>query len=320
MTQKEINFIPHTPSVLKQIFSQRGISPNKRFGQNFLIDQNTLLSIPNIAELNENDVVLEIGTGTGGLTRLLADRSRHVFTVEVDRKLFEMASDILKLYKNVTIINADILKTKHELNPDIPSKMLNWLREHDQSHIKVVSNLPYNISTPVIINLLEGNLPIKLMVLMLQKEITERMAAMPGTREYGILSIITQLFSEVKVVKTLSPGVFWPRPEVYSALVKISVNKEKYEGRITDYSFFKIIIHAIFTSRRKTLLNSLEQVKLHNMSRERMKRVIEGMQLDERVRGETLSLDQLINFSESVSNLSKQDISVVGFQHTPDPS
>ena len=105
--------------------------------------------------------------------------------------------------------------------------------------LKVVSNLPYNISTPVIINLLEGNLPIKLMVLMLQKEITERMAAMPGTREYGILSIITQLFSEVKVVKTLSPGVFWPRPEVYSALVKISVNKEKYAGRITDYPFLK---------------------------------------------------------------------------------
>ncbi|MEK7788292.1 MAG: rRNA adenine dimethyltransferase family protein, partial [Planctomycetota bacterium] len=197
---------------------------------------------------------------------------------------------------------------------------LNWLREHDQSHIKVVSNLPYNISTPVIINLLEGNLPIKLMVLMLQKEITERMAAMPGTREYGILSIITQLFSEVKVVKTLSPGVFWPRPEVYSALVKISVNKEKYTGRITDYPFFKKIIHAIFTSRRKTLLNSLERLKLPNVSRERMKRVIEGMQLDERVRGEILSLDQLINFSESVGNLSKQDISVVGFQHTPDPS
>ena len=154
---------------------------------------------------------------------------------------------------------------------------------------------------------------------MLQKEITERMSATPGTREYGILSIITQLFSEVKVVKTLSPQVFWPRPEVYSALVKISVHKERYAGRIRDYPFFKKIIHAIFTSRRKTLLNSLEQLKLPNMSRERMKRVIENMQLDERVRGEILSLDQLINLSEAVSNLSKQDISVVGFQHPPRP-
>jgi len=239
MPQKEINFIPHTPTVLKQIFSQRGISPNKRFGQNFLIDQNTLLSIPNIADLKEDDVVLEIGTGTGGLTRLLAERSRHVFTVELDRKLFEMSSDILKLYKNVTLINADILKTKHELNPDIPALILNWLREHNQTHIKVVSNLPYNISTPVIINLLEGNLPIKLMVLMLQKEITERMTAIPGTREYGILSIITQLFADVEAVKTLPPQVFWPRPEVYSALVKISVHKEKYAGRITDYPYMQ---------------------------------------------------------------------------------
>ena len=194
MSQKEINFIPHTPAVLKQIFGRRGISPNKRFGQNFLIDQNTLLSIPDIAELKEDDVVLEIGTGTGGLTRLLAERSRHVFTVEVDKKLFEMSSDILKLYRNVTLINADILKTKHKLNPDIPALMLKWLKEHEQSHIKIVSNLPYNISTPVIINLLEGDLPIELMVLMLQKEITERMTAIPGTREYGFLSIIIQLY------------------------------------------------------------------------------------------------------------------------------
>ncbi|MBI2471385.1 MAG: ribosomal RNA small subunit methyltransferase A [Planctomycetes bacterium] len=311
MPQKEMNFIPHTPAVLKQIFGRRGISPNKRFGQNFLIDQNTLLSIPDIAELNENDVVLEIGTGTGGLTRLLAERSRHVFTVEVDKKLFEMASDILKFYKNITLVNADILKTKHELNPDIPAMMLNWLKEHRQSHVKVVSNLPYNISTPVIINLLEGNLPIKMMALMLQKEITERMAAMPGTREYGILSIITHLFSGVEVVKTLPPDVFWPRPDVYSALVKISVHKEKYAGKITDYSFFKKIIHAIFTSRRKTLLNSLEHLKLRGISREHIKRVIEQLQLDERIRGEVLSLDQLISLTETIRTCSQEQSEIL---------
>ena len=302
MPQKEMNFIPHTPAVLKQIFGRRGISPNKRFGQNFLIDQNTLLSIPDIAELKEDDIVLEIGTGTGGLTRLLAGRSRHVFTVEVDRKLFEMSSDILKLYKNVTLINADILKTKHELNPDIPALIHNWLREHNQTYIKVVSNLPYNISTPVIINLLEGDLPIQVLVLMLQKEITERMTAIPGTREYGILSIITRLFSDVEVVKTLPPEVFWPRPDVYSAIVKIVVNKGKYAGQITDYPFFREVVHAIFTSRRKTLLNSLEQLKLPNVSRERRRKIIESMQLNERVRGETLNIDQLICVSEAIGN------------------
>mgnify|MGYP001571350471 CR=1 FL=1 len=302
MPQKEINFIPHTPAVLKQIFSQRGISPNKRFGQNFLIDQNTLLSIPDIAELKEDDVVLEIGTGTGGLTRLLAERSRHVFTVEVDRKLFELSSDILKLYKNVTLINADILKTKHELNPDVLLLVDNWRKEHNQAHIKVVSNLPYNISTPVIINLLESELPINLIVLMLQKEITERMAAMPSTREYGILSVLTQLFSDVEVIKTLSPQVFWPKPNVYSAIVKVVVRKDKYANRITNYLFFKKIIHAIFTSRRKTLLNSLENLKLPNILREDLKGIIRNMQLDERVRGETLNLDQLIHLSEAIRN------------------
>jgi len=305
MPQNEINFIPHTPAFLKQIFGRKGIALNKRFGQNFLIDQNILLSIPKIAELKEDDVVLEIGTGTGGLTRLLAERGRHVFTVEVDRKLFELSSDILKLYKNVTLINADILKTKHKLNPDVLSLVDNWRKEHNQPNMKVVSNLPYNISTPVIINLLESELPVSMMVLMLQKEITERMAAMPGTREYGILSVLTQLFSDVEVVKTLSPHVFWPKPNVYSAIVKVVVRKDKYANRITDYPFLKKIIHAIFTSRRKTLLNSLEQLKLPDVSRERMKNIIEDMQLDERVRGEVLSLDQLIYLSEAVSNLLK---------------
>ena len=305
MPSKEINFIPHTPTVLKQIFAQRGIRPNKRFGQNFLIDQHILLSIPEIANLNEDDVVLEIGTGTGGLTRLLAVRSSQVFTVEVDKKLFELSSDILKLYKNVTLINADILKTKHELNPAVPSLILNWLKEYNQTHLKVVSNLPYNISTPVIINLLESNLPIQLMVLMLQREITERMTASPGTREYGILSIITQLFSEVEIVKTLPPEVFWPRPEVYSAIVRAVINKEKYAGKITNYPFFKKLIHAIFTSRRKTLLNSLEHLTLPGISRDQIKTVIKDMQLDERVRGEVLGLEQLICLAETIGNISK---------------
>ncbi len=253
-----------------------------------------------MADLNESDVVLEIGTGTGGLTRLLAECSKHVFTVEVDNKLYELSSDILKLYKNVTLIHADILKTKHEINPEIPTLIHNWLTEHNQSHIKVVSNLPYNISTPVIINLLEGDLPISLMVLMLQSEITERLMAVPGTREYGILSILTRLFSDVQVMKKLSPESFWPRPDVHSALVKICVNRERFAGRITDYHFFKKIVYAIFTSRRKTLLNSLEGLNLPGISRDCLKGIIRDMHLDERVRGEVLTLDQLISFSRAI--------------------
>lgn len=300
MTHEEISFIPHTPSVLKQIFIRRGITPNKRFGQNFLTDQNAMLCIPDIADLTEDDIVLEIGTGTGGLTRLLAARSRQVFTIEVDRKLFELSSDILRLYNNTIPLNADILKTKHALNPYITSLIYNWLREHGHAAIKVVSNLPYNISTPVVINLLENDLPISEMVLMLQQEITERMTALPGTREYGMLSVIIRLFSEVEVVKSLPPEVFWPKPSVHSAIVKVRVQKEKYAGRITDYPFFRQIINAIFTSRRKTLINSLERLNVPGISREHLKQVLKDMRLDERIRGETLDVDQLIHLSEAI--------------------
>jgi 16S rRNA (adenine1518-N6/adenine1519-N6)-dimethyltransferase len=305
MPSQETSLIVHTPSVLKQIFSSRGIIPSKRFGQHFLIDQKILSSIPDIANLKEDDVVLEIGAGTGGLTRLLAERARHIFTVEVDKKLFELASDILKFYKNITLIHEDILRTKHELNPNVLTLVHDWLRDHNQAYIKVVSNLPYNISTPVIVNLLEDKLSISFMVLMLQKEITERMTASPGTREYGILSVITQLFSEVEIVRTLPPDVFWPKPEVDSAIVRIVCRKEKYAGKITDYSFFKKIIYAIFTSRRKTLLNSLDHLKLPGVSKEHVKKIIGDMQLDEKVRGETLNLDQLIFLSEALYHLSK---------------
>ena len=305
MPEKEINFIPHTPAVLKQIFKKRGIVLNKRFGQNFLIDQNILLSIPDIAEIKDSDVVLEIGTGTGGLTRLLAERSRHVFTVEVDKGLFELSTDILKYYKNVTVLNADILKTKHELNPEIISLISGWLKNSGQTHIKIVSNLPYNISTPVIINFLESKLPVVSMTLTLQREITDRLKAIPGTREYGILSIIAQLFSDVKVVRTLPPEVFWPRPDVYSAIVRIIVNREKYADRMPDYSTFRKVIWAIFTSRRKTLLNSLEYLGLH-ISRESLKKVVDDTHLDRRIRGEVLSIEQLLQLTENVHRLLEQ--------------
>jgi len=140
-------------------------------------------------------------------------------------------------------------------------------------------------------------------VFMLQKEITERMAAKPATREYGTLSVITQLNADIEVVKTLPPEVFWPRPDVYSSIVKITVNREKFANRIIDYPFFLKIVHAIFTSRRKTLLNSLEHLNLPGVPRERLKGVLGSMHLDERIRGEVLGLDQLLCLAEAVRNL-----------------
>lgn len=286
--------------MLRKLFARKGIVLNKKYGQHILIDQNILSYIANSASLQKDDVVLEIGTGTGSLTRYLAEKACHVFTVEIDNKLFDLSSEILKFYKNITIINADILQSKHKLNAEIVTMISGWLATNNHSAFKVVSNLPYNISTPVIINLLESNLPISFMVLMLQKEITERLIAAPGSREYGILSVITQLFSEVELMKTLPPDVFWPRPEVSSAIVKMSVHRAKYANKITEYPFFIKIIYAIFTSRRKTLVNSIEKLKLPGVSRSELKRILAVMQLNENIRGEMLDPEQLIHLTESI--------------------
>jgi len=251
---------PHTKSMLKALLEERGVRVKKQWGQNFLIDQNLLQFIVKAADLSRNDVVLEIGTGTGSLTRLLAQNARHVFAVELDRKLFEIMEETLKDYNNVTTFNKDILKSKHHIHPKIVEAVSDYIHAAPSSEnltVKVVSNLPYYISTPVIIDLLQEVLPIKTMILMLQRDTTDRMKAQPGTRNYGVLSIMTNLFAEAKVLKKLPPDVFWPVPLVDSAIVKMTVNRHKYADRIRDYQDFQNVIHAIYVSRRKTLLNSL---------------------------------------------------------------
>jgi len=298
--------LPHTPEVLKQIFKKRGIVLNKKYGQHILIDQNILSYIAETAALRDSDVVLEIGTGTGSLTRFLAEKAGYVFTIEIDKQLFDLSSEILRYYQNITIINADILQSKHRLNPQLTASVEDWLNRNNKKQIKVVSNLPYNISTPVIVNLLESSLPISIMVLMLQKDITERLTALPGTKEYGILSVISQLFAEVEVVRTLSPHVFWPQPEVYSAIVKMAVCKDKYAHQITDYSFFLKIVFSIFTTRRKTIRKSLEYLKSCGISKSALKEILKSMQLDEDIRGEILNLDQLIKLTEELYKLSER--------------
>jgi 16S rRNA (adenine1518-N6/adenine1519-N6)-dimethyltransferase len=302
---------PHTKSMLKVLFEERGVRVKKHWGQNFLIDQNLLQFIVKTAELSSNDLVLEIGAGTGSLTRLIAKEARHVFAVELDRKLFEITNETLQGYDNVTTFNKDILKSKHHIDPEI----LDAISEHiktsslaDSLCVKVVSNLPYYISTPVIIDLLQEVLPIKTMILMLQRETTNRMNAQPGTKNYGVLSIMTKLFGDVKVLKKLPPDVFWPVPIVDSAIVKMTVNRHLYADRIHDYKSFQNIIHAIYVSRRKILLNSLLSLCLGLGMQEEAKEIRNDLvsilgQVDIRQgsRGEDLGIETLINLSNKIS-------------------
>ncbi len=305
---------PHTKSMLKVLFEGRGVRVKKHWGQNFLIDQNLLQFIVKTAELSCDDVVLEIGAGTGSLTRLIAKKARHVFAVELDRKLFEILNETLHVYDNVTTINKDILKSKHRINPEILDALYDYINSSslaDTSCVKVISNLPYYISTPVIIDLLQEVVPIKTMILMLQRETTNRMNAQSGTRDYGVLSIMTKLFCDVKVLKKLPPDVFWPAPIVDSAIVKMTVNRHRYADKIRDYKCFQDIIHAIYVSRRKTLLNSLLSLGSGQGRKEESKKIrsdlmtiLDQVGIRHGSRGEELDIETLINLSNKISEFS----------------
>ncbi len=302
---------PHTKSMLKVLFEERGIRIKKQWGQNFLIDQNLLQFIVKTAELSRNDVVLEIGAGTGSLTRLLAQNAEHVFAVEVDRKLFEILEETLKDFNNVTLINRDILKSKHHIQPEIVEAISDHISTANSSTedlcVKVIANLPYYISTPVIIDLLQEVLPIKTMILMLQRDTTERIMAHPGTKDYGVLSIMTRLFAEVKVLKKLSPQVFWPAPLVDSAVVKMTVNRHTYVDTIRDYRGFQDVVRSIYSSRRKTLSNSLLSLcSSHgikkNETRQDLMTILERVGIRPESRGEELEIEKLIELSNEVSD------------------
>lgn len=297
--------------MLKMLFDERGIRLRKQWGQNFLIDQNILHFIIRSAELSRNDIILEIGAGTGSLTRMLAEKAGHVFAVEMDYKIFEILDETLRNFDNVSVINKDILKSKHHIHPEILECVSDYVqsnvRVYKEPCIKVISNLPYYISTPIIIDLLQEVISIKLMVLTLQRDITNRLVAHPGTKDYGPLSIVTKLFADVKVLKKLPPDVFWPSPLVDSAIVKMEINRKKYSDRIHNYDRFQDVIKAIYVSRRKTILNSLlsycsmNDIKKEDKEiRENLISILKKIGVEPGSRGEELDLEKLIELSNEI--------------------
>ncbi len=315
--------VPHTKSMLKILFSERGIHLKRRWGQNFLIDQNILEYIVRSSELRSDDIVLEIGAGTGSLTRLLAERARHLFAVEIDRKVFGILSETLQDFTNVTLINSDILKSKHRLHPEIVGKIREYMQAEGYDvagqRIKVVSNLPYYISTPIIIDLLQGELPINSMILTLQKDITNRLVAKPATKDFGRLSLITKLYADVRILKKLPPDVFWPAPQIDSAIVRLEVTAGKYRAAIREPHSFREVVNAIYVSRRKTILNSLLSLcqrsdatnlsgetdpvrrrRSHEDVRKRVIAVLERVDIEPGRRGEELDVEKLIELSNEL--------------------
>ncbi len=240
-----------TKRQIQQLLASAGVRPNKRFGQHFLIDLNLMRLLVDSANIDSNDIVLEAGCGTGSLTGELVKDAGFVVAVELDRTLAELAKSSLENADNVELINTDILKNKNNLNPTVVSA-LESARKKYTGRILLVANLPYSAASPTMMNLITGPVAADAMYVTVQKEVADRMTAVPGSGDYGILSIFLSAVGDIKTIRVLRPSVFWPRPQVDSAMVGFVRRQEKY-GRIEDMDLFGETVNLFMGHRRKTL-------------------------------------------------------------------
>ncbi len=262
----------------------------KKFGQNFLIDTHVLDKIIGAAGITKNDFVLEIGPGIGTMTQYLCENAREVTAVEIDKALIPILEDTLSAYDNVDIINEDILKV--DINRIAQEK-------NGGAPIKVVANLPYYITTPIIMGLFESHVPIDSITVMVQKEVADRMQVGPGTKDYGALSLAVQYYAKPEIVANVPPNCFMPRPNVGSAVIRLT-RHENPPVQVKDEKLMFRIIRASFNQRRKTLANGLANSGVLALSKEQIAGIIESMGLSPSIRGEALTLEQFARLSDRV--------------------
>ena len=277
-------------SELMSVLNKYNFSFSKSLGQNFLIDQNILNKIVSGSGINENTNVLEVGPGAGTLTRELCLKAKKVTAVEIDKALIPILNDVMSDFDNFNLINSDILELNiNELIKD----------EFGNESFTVVANLPYYITTPIIMNFLESELPVNSMTLMIQKEVAARILAEPGTKDYGALSVAVQFYAKPGVICSASPHCFTPQPKVTSTVVNLKLyDKPKYDVKNKE-QFFKIV-KSIFSQRRKTLVNSLSGSPNLDLSKDKIIDVLKQMELNEKVRGEKLNIEQITELSNII--------------------
>jgi 16S rRNA (adenine1518-N6/adenine1519-N6)-dimethyltransferase len=288
-----------TLSFLKRRFAEAGIRLRTKLGQNFLVDLNLVRLLVETADLGPEDLVLEVGTGTGSLTALVAQKAAAVVTVEVDRDLFNLAAEALHQLANVTMLRLDALKNKNRLHPAVLEAVGKELAAAPGRHLKLVANLPYNVATPVLTNILASDTPPCLMAVTIQKEVADRLAARPGTKDYGALSIWVQSQCRVEVVRVMGPSVFWPRPKVSSAIVRIVLDEAR-QARIPDREYFHQFIRAVFRHRRKFLRSELTSATAGRLDKPGADRVLARLGLDGRLRAENLDVPTMLALAEAV--------------------
>ncbi|MBQ1870652.1 MAG: 16S rRNA (adenine(1518)-N(6)/adenine(1519)-N(6))-dimethyltransferase RsmA [Lachnospiraceae bacterium] len=264
----------------------------KKFGQNFLIDTHVLEKIMDAAEITKDDLVIEIGPGIGTMTQYLCERAREVIAVEIDKNLIPILNDTLSAYDNVEVINEDVLK--------LDIKALAEKRNNGKP-VKVVANLPYYITTPIIMGLFESKVPLKSITIMVQKEVADRMKTGPGSKEYGALSLAVQYYSDPKIMAEVPPNCFIPRPNVGSAVIRLDKCEEP-KVKVADEALLFRIIRASFNQRRKTLVNGLSNGGIP-VSREELKGILIRLFDNENIRGEALSLQQFAALADEIYNL-----------------
>lgn len=282
-----------TPSATKEIINKYSFAFQKKFGQNFLIDSNVLESIIRGAEITKDDFVLEIGPGIGTMTQYLCEAARQVVAVEIDKMLIPILEDTLSEYDNVEVINQDVLKV------DIKSLAE---EKNNGKPIKVVANLPYYITTPIIMGLFESGVPIDSITIMVQKEVADRMQTGPGSKDYGALSLAVQFYATAKVILNVSATCFMPRPNVDSAVIKLTRHKEPTVNVADEKLMFKII-RASFNQRRKTLVNGLKNSPELSFSKEQIVKAMEKIGKPETIRGEALTLEEFAELANAFTEL-----------------
>lgn len=286
------------PQNTVEILQKYNFNFQKKFGQNFLIDEHVLDKIIRAAEITKNDYVLEIGPGIGTMTQYLACAAREVTAVEIDRALIPILEDTLKEYDNVSIINEDILKV------DIAALAK---EKNGGRPIKVVANLPYYITTPIIMGLFESHVPLESITVMVQKEVADRMQVGPGTKDYGALSLAVQYYAEPYIVANVPPNCFMPRPAVGSAVIRLT-RHQKPPVEVMDEKLMFRLIRASFNQRRKTLANGLKNSGELNLSKEVITAAIEKLGKGSSVRGEALDLEEFARLTNIIKEEMEHEV------------
>jgi 16S rRNA (adenine1518-N6/adenine1519-N6)-dimethyltransferase len=295
-----------TLTFLSKTLERAGLQPKTKYGQNFLVDLNLLKILIDGAELSPQDIVLEIGTGLGSLTKTMATKAGAIVTVEVDRDLQALATKELKPFPNVRLLSCDALRNKNHLRPEVLDSVKEGLRRIEGSKFKLVANLPYNVATPILSNLLTETPLVERMVVTIQKELGERIIAKPSCKDYSALSVWMQAQCDCEILRVLPPTVFWPQPKVDSAIIRLIPNAQK-RARIVDLEFFHTRLRAMFFHRRKFLRSEVFTTMKDLITKPQVDEILESLNLAPNLRADNLTVEQMIDLIEACRLKGKQN-------------